>query len=51
VLLAPSVPGGSVSRDDVAAVLLALLSAPVAGVTAELVAGETPIDKAVAQLG
>ena len=50
VMLAPSVPRGSVSRDDVAAVLLALVGAPVAGATAELVAGETPIAEAVAAL-
>jgi uncharacterized protein YbjT (DUF2867 family) len=51
VLLAPSVPRGAVSRDDVAAVLLALVDAPVSAVTVDLVAGQTPIDQAVAELG
>jgi len=50
VMLAPTVPRGSVSRDDVAAVLLALAGAPVARLTVELVAGETPTDEAVAAL-
>ncbi|MGP3971066.1 NAD(P)H-binding protein [Streptomyces sp. 6N223] len=40
---------GAVSRDDVAAVLLALLDEPrTAGLTLELVGGETPIPEAVA---
>ncbi|MDP9390820.1 MAG: NAD(P)H-binding protein [Actinomycetota bacterium] len=47
VMLARSVPFGSVSRDDVAAVLLALLDSPVAGLTLEVVAGETPVAEAV----
>jgi uncharacterized protein YbjT (DUF2867 family) len=51
VLLAPSVPRGAVSRDDVAAVLLALVDAPVSAATVDLVAGQTPIDQAVADLG
>ena len=51
VLLAPSAPRGSVSRDDVAAVLLALVDAPVSAVTVDLVAGRTPVDQAVAELG
>ncbi len=50
VLLAPSVPRGSVSRDDVAAVLLALADAEVSAVSVDLVAGQTPIDEAVAAL-
>ena len=50
VMLAPTVPRGSVSRDDVAAVLLALAGAPVARLTVDLVAGETPTDEAVAAL-
>ena len=50
VTLADSVSRGSVSRDDVAAVLLALVGSPVARVTAELVEGPTPIDEAVAAL-
>ena len=51
VLLAPSVPRGAVSRDDVAAVLLALVDAPVSAATVDLVAGQTPIDQAIAELG
>ncbi|MDP9459381.1 MAG: NAD(P)H-binding protein [Actinomycetota bacterium] len=47
VTLARSAPFGSVSRDDVAAVLLALLDSPVPGVTLEVVAGETPVAEAV----
>jgi hypothetical protein len=39
---------GSVPRDDVAAVLLALLDAGTDGAVLELVGGETPIDEAVA---
>jgi len=50
VMLAESVPRGAVSRDDVAAVLLALTTAPVAGLTVELTEGQTPIDEAVAAL-
>lgn len=42
---------GSVSRDDVAAVLVALLDAPAtAGLTLELISGDTEIAAAVAQL-
>jgi hypothetical protein len=41
---------GSVPRDDVAAVLLALLDGPRDGVVLELVSGGTPIDEAVAAL-
>ncbi|WP_336216765.1 SDR family oxidoreductase [Nonomuraea sp. LPB2021202275-12-8] len=44
VRLAPEVPPGSVPRDDVAAVVAALLQAPAAGHrTFELVTGDTPI--------
>ena len=44
VLLAPEVPPGSVPRDDVAAVIVALLANPgTAGQTLELVSGDTPI--------
>jgi len=50
VTLARQVPRGSVARDDVAAVLLALLDAPRNGVVAELVSGPTPIADAVAGL-
>lgn len=43
------VPPGSVSRDDVAAVLLALLHEPRAsGLTLELTSGDVPIEAAVA---
>jgi uncharacterized protein YbjT (DUF2867 family) len=51
VLLGPHVPAGAVSRDDVAAVLLALLDEPrTAGLTPELVAGDRPVAEAVADL-
>jgi uncharacterized protein YbjT (DUF2867 family) len=50
VTLAPSVERGAISRDDVAAVLIALLDAPhTSGKTLELVGGDTPIPTAVAQ--
>lgn len=49
VRLGPSVPRGSVSRDDVAAVLVAMLDKPgTVGATLELVGGDTPIADAVA---
>lgn len=38
---------GAVPRDDVAAVLVALLDTPSGGKTLELVAGDTPVDEAV----
>ena len=41
---------GAVSRDDVAAVLVALLDAPRPGGIVEVVSGATPIDEAVAAL-
>ena len=48
VRLAPSTGRGSVPRDDVAAVLMALLDAPgTAGATLELVSGDASIDEAV----
>lgn len=48
VRLEPSVPRGSVTRDDVAAVLVALLDEPAtAGLTLELVQGEDVVDAAV----
>ena len=51
VRLADSVPPGSVSRDDVAAVLVALLTAPGSvGRTLELVGGDTPIADAITSL-
>ncbi|SEF17232.1 NAD(P)H-binding protein [Jiangella alba] len=51
VRLARSVPRGSVSRDDVAAVLLALLDEPgTARLTLELVGGDVPVADAVRRL-
>ena len=51
VRLADSVRRGSVSRDDVAAVLVALLTAPGSvGRTLELVGGDTPIADAITSL-
>jgi nucleoside-diphosphate-sugar epimerase len=50
VTLARHVDEGAISRDDVAAVMLALLDAPRPGTVLELVAGRTPIGKAVADL-
>jgi len=41
---------GQVTRDDVAAVLLALLDAPRDGLVVELLAGDTPVTEAVAAL-
>jgi uncharacterized protein YbjT (DUF2867 family) len=51
VQLAPSVPRGQISRDDVATVLTALLTTS-HGIhqTLELVSGDTPIDQAVTHL-
>lgn len=50
VRLEPHVEGGKVPRDDVAAVLVALLDEPAtAGKTLELVGGDTPIAAAVAR--
>lgn len=51
VLLAPSVSPGSVTRDDVAAVLVGLLDRPAtAGLVLELVAGPDSIDAALGKL-
>jgi uncharacterized protein YbjT (DUF2867 family) len=51
VRLAPSVPIGSVTRDDVAAVLVGLLDRPAtAGLVLELVAGDDSIDSALGKL-
>lgn len=51
VALGPTVPRGDVPREDVAAVLVALLDEPrTAGMTLELVGGSTPIEEAVAAL-
>lgn len=48
-LAPPPVPRGDVSREDVAAVLLALLDEPdTIGLTLELVRGDTPVTDAVA---
>ena len=41
-----SLPDGTVSRDDVAAVMVRLLDAPRPGTVLELVSGTTPIDEA-----
>ncbi|WP_405805045.1 NAD(P)H-binding protein [Streptomyces sp. NBC_01187] len=52
VHLAERTGRGEVTRDDVAAVLVALLDAPgTAGLTLELVGGETPIPKAIEAIG
>jgi uncharacterized protein YbjT (DUF2867 family) len=49
---AESVERGEIPRDDVAAVLLAVLDTPsTIGVTFEVVSGDTPIEEAVAALG
>ncbi|RMI37990.1 NAD(P)H-binding protein [Streptomyces triticirhizae] len=51
VRLAPGLDYGRVTRDDVAEVLAALLERPTtAGMTLDLVNGETPIARAVAEL-
>jgi uncharacterized protein YbjT (DUF2867 family) len=51
VLLADSAGRGSVPRDDVAAVLVALLNEPkTIGRTLELISGDTPIEEAVKQV-
>ena len=48
VRLEPAVPRGRVTRDDVAAVLAALLTEPrSAGLTLELIEGDVPVDAAV----
>lgn len=51
VHLAPAAPSGDVPRDDVAAVLAALLDAPAPGAVLELVGGDTPVGDAVAAAG
>lgn len=52
VQLAERTGRGSVPRDDVAAVLAALLDAPAtAGLTLELISGDTPVTSAVGRLG
>lgn len=50
VTLDRHVPDGSVPRDDVAAVMLALLDSPRGGTILELVSGSTPVAGAVAAL-
>jgi uncharacterized protein YbjT (DUF2867 family) len=51
VRLGESLPGGHVTRDDVAAVLVAVLDSPsTIGRTADLIGGDTPIAEAVAAL-
>ena len=50
VRVARHVPRGQVPRDDVAAVLVALLDRPGGGAVVELVGGDTPIGDAVAGL-
>lgn len=51
VTLAPSVERGEISRDDVAAVLAAVLGDErTAGAELELVGGETPIEQAIASI-
>jgi nucleoside-diphosphate-sugar epimerase len=51
VTLRASVDQGSVPRDDVAAVLVALLDADLDGAVLELVGGSTPVDDAVGAIG
>jgi nucleoside-diphosphate-sugar epimerase len=51
VTLEPSVGRGSVPRDDVAAVLVALLDEPLDGAVLELVSGPTPVVEAVRRAG
>jgi nucleoside-diphosphate-sugar epimerase len=51
VTLAPSVERGSVPRDDVAAVVMALLDEPRGGAVLELVSGPTPVAEAVRAVG
>ncbi|MFC1407965.1 NAD(P)H-binding protein [Streptacidiphilus sp. N1-12] len=52
VLLAGRTGRGSVTRADVAAVIAALLAAPAtSGLTLELIAGDVPVEQAVAEAG
>ncbi len=50
VTLGRHVPEGTVSRDDTAILLVALLDHPCPGAVLEVVSGTTPIDEAVAGL-
>ena len=51
VALRRSVDPGSVPRDDVAAVLVALIDADLDGAVLELVGGSSPVDEAVSAPG
>jgi nucleoside-diphosphate-sugar epimerase len=51
VTLRPSVDRGSVPRDDVAAVLVALVDADLDGAVLELVSGPTAVEEAVRAIG
>ena len=49
--LGPKVPRGEIPRDDVAAVVAAVLHEPATtGLTFELVSGDAPIDEAIAAI-
>jgi nucleoside-diphosphate-sugar epimerase len=50
VTLGPSLGAGSIPRDDVAAVLVALLDSGRDGAVVELVGGSTPVEEAVAAI-
>lgn len=50
VTIGHDLPAGTVSRDDVAAVMLALLDHPQPGTVLEVVAGSTPVEQALATL-
>jgi len=50
VTMGRHLPPGTVSRDDVAAVMLALLDTPQPGTVLEVVAGATPVEEAVAAI-
>ena len=51
VRIGESLPRGQVPRDDVAAVLVAVLDAPnTVGRTFDLIGGDTPVQEAVAAL-
>jgi nucleoside-diphosphate-sugar epimerase len=51
ITLRPTVDPGSVPRDDVAAVLVALLDADLDGAVLELVSGPTSVEEAVGAVG
>lgn len=50
-LAPPPVPRGAVPRDDVAAVIAALLPVPAHGLSLELASGETPVEQVVRAVG